>query len=75
MPSNFPLLTGGKAYTCLTNDKGINTGAVPRKVCKFPVKIPEVVHTHLFKTSGEALHSPTFFSRTFLAAFPACVSQ
>lgn len=65
MPFNFPLLIEHNACTCLANDKGIKTGALPRKVCKFPMKIPGVVHTRLFKSSGEALHSPIFFSELF----------
>jgi len=61
VPSNFPLLIDCNECTCLTNDKRIKTGVLPRKVCKFPIKIPGVIHTHSFKTSGVALHSSIFF--------------
>ena len=77
VPFNFPLLIDCNECTCLTNDKRIKTGVLPRKVCEFPIKIPGVIHTRSFKTSGVALHLPSFFSffRTFLATFPVCVSQ
>lgn len=65
MPSNFSLPIECRACTCLGSDKGIETGALLRKVCKFPIKIPGVVREHSFKTSGAALPSPIFFPELF----------